>query len=65
MSVGSVGYTNGNADLWAKIQESTLSKFTGNAQKSQAEAPAAAPPAYHGVSGASPGSGWSKLNVMG
>ena len=64
MSVGAIGSNNANAALWAKIQENMLSKLNGEAVKSQAEAPAA-PPAYHGVSGASPGANWSKLNVMG
>ena len=65
MSVGAIGSGNVNAALWAKIEKSMLDKTSGDGIKSETDAPAASPPAYHGVTGASPGGNWSKLNVMG
>lgn len=64
MSIGAVGSSNANADLWAVLQQSMQSKIAGGTGQKQESSPAVAPPAYHRVSGASPSSRGNMVNVM-
>ena len=63
MSIGAVGSGNANAALWAKLQESMQSKNAGEVGKKPESSPAAAPPAYHRVSGASPSPRGNMVNI--
>jgi hypothetical protein len=63
MSLGAVGTSSANLALWGKLQASLQNKNVGDTGETQKSTPAAAPPAQHRVSGASPSSGGSLIDV--
>lgn len=54
MSVGTVGTSSANLALWTKVLESTHGNGAQAPGSTTGSAGTPAPPAYHGVSGASP-----------